>query len=141
MAEFNQDGSIKLPESYRKVILENQDKMKNQRCIKIEKIIVNDFSPKKCMLKITLSDKIADNRFVDTIYGYFRSKADVATKLSKVNEKEFTVEIGTCFRRCSDCSSLIRQLGEFLDGNLIEIKGNCSFEQNRNNFSYEDYFE
>lgn len=140
MIEFNEDGSIKLPARFQQAKDEKEQRMKNSRCIKIKKEIVSDISPKKCVLRLILSDRLYDNRFVETTYGYFRNRAEVPTKLSKVNEKEFEIEIGTCFRRCSDCNSLVGQFREFMDGNCIVEKGSCSFEPNRN-FCYEDYFE
>ena len=65
----------------------------------------------------------------------------VPCKLNIVNEKEFEVEIGTDLRRCTDCCSLVGRYREFLDGNLIEEKGTCTFEGRSRNFSYEDYFD
>lgn len=143
MAEFNPDGSIKLPGFAEKSIKDKENRFSTQRCIKIRKEIVSDRSPKKCVLKILLSDNFKDNSFVQKTYSYFREKAEVPTKLSKINEKEFEVEVGTCFRRCSDCNSLISRFKEFLDGNVIEDKGSCSYEgrSSSNNFCYEDYFD
>ena len=141
MIEFNSDGSIKLPERFAKIKKENKEKMQNQRCIKVRKEILSFSSPKKCELKIVLSDFISDNRFVENIYNFFRENCSVPMKFSKINEKEFSIEIGTDFRRCSDCSSLITRYKEFLDGNLIEEKGSCTYERPMNNFAYEDYFD
>ena len=62
--------------------------------------------------------------------------------LIRLSEKEFKVKIGTCFRRCSDCSSLISRYREFIDWNIIELHGSCTFSQNRgSNFYYEDHFD
>jgi len=63
-----------------------------------------------------------NREFVSRIYGYFKEKAEVPTKLVKVSEKEFDVEIGTCFRRCSDCNSLVSRFRESLDGNIQRKK-------------------
>ena len=71
------------------------------------------------------------------VFNQFKERAEVPSKLSKT-EDSFEIEIGTCFRRCTDCCSLIRQYREFMDGNIIE--DSCNFEQNRN-FCYEDYFD
>ncbi len=136
MIGFNPDGSIKLPEQF----AQKKEKLSSQRCIKIKREIVNDSAPKKCVLHITLSDVIPDNRFIENIYGYFKNRATVPNSIKKINEKEFDVEIGTDFRRCSDCSSLINEYREFLEGNIIEEKGSCTFEGMKKNFCYEDYF-
>ena len=141
MVEFNPDGSIKLPAQFVKNREENKEKLKHQRCIKIKRNIVNFSAPKKCSLIITLSECLNDNRFIENIYNYFKEKASVPNKIKKVNEKHFEVEIGTDFRRCTDCNSLINQYREFLDGNVIEDKGSCQFEGMIKNFSYEDYFD
>lgn len=127
MIEFNPDGSIKLPERLLKKEEENKLKMQCQRCIHIKRNIVRFDSPKKCLLTIKLSDAIPNNRFIQGLYNYFEGKAQVPTKLTKISEKEFEVEIGTDFRRCSDCSSLINSYRDFLDGNVIEDKGNCTY--------------
>jgi fructose-1-phosphate kinase PfkB-like protein len=141
MGLFNADGSLKLPGHMQDKINEKENKMKSQRCVLISKSIISDRSPKKCMLNIKLSQAISDNRFVETTYNYFKDKAEVPSKLVKVNDREFTVEIGTCFRRCSDCNSLVSRFRDFLDGNIIEEKGTCSYEGRAKNFSYEDYFD
>jgi hypothetical protein len=62
--------------------------------------------------------------------------------LIKINEKEFDIEIGTHFKRCSDCTTLVNRYREFMEDSLIIEKGNCTYEPfSSRNFSYEDYFE
>lgn len=139
--EFNPDGSIKLPGHVQQKISENENKMRCQRCIKVSRKIVSFDSPKKCVLNIKLSNMLNDNRFVSNIYNYFKEKAAVPTKIIKINEKEFEVEVGTDFRRCTDCNSLIGRYREYVDGNLIEDKGSCTFEGFKKSFEYEDYFD
>ena len=141
MVEFNPDGSIKLPSQFARAKEENKEKLKSRRCIKVKREVVSFSSPKKCALYITLSEAISDNRFISTIYNYFKENAAVPTKLIKINEKEFKIEVGTDFRRCSDCNSLVNQYREFLDGNMIENKGSCTSEGRKKNFCYEDYFD
>ena len=143
MIEFNPDGSIKLPESLVKHNEEKEYKLKKGRCILFKKEMVNFKSPKKCLVHLRLSDAISDNRFVETTYRYFNETSQVPSKIIKVNEKEFDIEIGTDFRRCSDCNNLISRFREFLEGNVIEEKGNCTYESpiRARNFCYEDYFD
>ena len=141
MYEFNPDGSIKLPEKFVKKQEEDRKKLISQRCIKIKREMVSFTAPKKCVLRIKLSEFFKDDKFVHTIYGYFKNKASVPSSLKKINDKEFEVEIGTDFRRCTDCNSLIKEYREFLDGNIIDEKGNCTFEGFKRNFEYEDYFD
>lgn len=140
MVEFNPDGSLKLPAFLARKKEENKEKMKNQRCLRIQREPVNFTAPKKCLLHLTLSDAFSDNRFVETIYNYFKERANVPTKLKKINEKQFEVEIDTDFKRCTDCLSLINEYRDFLNGNLIEEKGSCTFEGFIKNFTEEDYF-
>ncbi len=139
--EFNPDGSLKLPGHVIEAKRENQEKMLKQRCIRIKRQVVNSFAPKKCALHITLSEYFTDNGFITAIYNYFREKAEVPTKLIKINDREFDVEVETDFKRCSDCNSFVNQLRDFLDDNVIEDKGTCTYKGREGNFSYEDYFE
>ena len=139
--EFNPDGSIKLPGFVQQKVSENENKMRSQRCIKVSRRVVSFDAPKKCVLNIKLSSMINDNRFVSNLYNYFREKAAVPTKIVKINEKEFEVEVGTDFRRCTDCNSLVGRYREYVDGNLIEEKGSCTFEGFKRSFEFEDYFD
>jgi hypothetical protein len=142
MVEFNPDGSLKLPLSVAKAKEEAERKLKSARCLRITQEVLSFKPPKKCVLHLQLSEALADNRFVSTIFQEFNEKAAVPAKLVKINEKEFDIEIGTDFKRCSDCASLIRQYKEFIDGNAIIKKGTCTFEgPGSREFSYEDYFE
>ncbi|MFC1732514.1 hypothetical protein ACFL6I_19595 [candidate division KSB1 bacterium] len=143
MVEFNEDGSLRLPDNVLKKKQEKEDRLKKGKCMLIKKDLVSFTAPKKCILRIRLSDAITDNRFIETTYKYFSENAKVPSKLIKINEKEFDVEIGTDFRRCSDCTELIKRFNEFLYGNIIEEKGNCSYGNSfrKQDFSYEDYFE
>src|SRR3989338_11571209 len=120
MVEFNPDGSIKLAEQFARNKEENKEKLKLRRCIKIKREIVSFSAPKKCVLHITLSEVILDNRFIETIYIYFKNRASVPNNIKKINEKQFDIEIGTDFRRCTDCNSLINEYREFLDGGVID---------------------
>ena len=141
MMQFNPDGSLKLSSKTIQYKKDNEDRLKNSRCMLINQEMVNFSAPKKCILHLKLSDAIKDNRFVETTYNYFKENAAVPTKFIKINEKEFDVEIGTDFKRCSDCANLINRYREFLDGNIIEQKHGCTFEGFKKSFSYEDYFE
>ena len=141
MMEFNPDGSIKLPASLAKKNEDDKQRMQSQRCITVFKDLVSTKAPKKCILHITLSNGLHDSRFVETIYREFKQTASVPSKIRQIDDKNFEVEIGTDFKRCTDCTSLLNKYREFLDQNLIEKKGNCTFEGRRNNFAYEDYFE
>jgi uncharacterized protein with PIN domain len=136
MVEFNPDGSIKIPAS----IAANQErkelKLKKERCILIKKELV-DFKPKKCVLHIKVSEAFEDSDFISAI---FRSlERDTPAKLIKISEREFDIEIGTDFKRCSDCNALVRRFREYLEGNMIEEKGSCT--QKEKDFYYEDYFD
>ena len=141
MIEFNTDGSLKLPAKLARKKEENDNKLKSQRCIRIKREILSFTSPKKCVLRITLSDAFQDDRFVYTLFDEFRQRASVPAKMTKINDKEFEVEIGTDFKRCTDCNALINLYREFLCGNLIDEKGGCTFEGFKRSFSDEDYFE
>jgi hypothetical protein len=141
MVEFNPDGSIKLPENMARGKAEKEQKLKSQRCVLFKKEIVSVRPPKKCILHLRISDAFPDSSFVEKLYSYFKEKAEVPTKINRLNEKEFDIEIGTCFSRCSDCTSLIKRFRDFLDGNVIEDKGSCSYERKSKEFCFEDYFD
>lgn len=141
MMEFNPDGSLKLPGNLLRRKEEDKQRMISQRCIKIRRDVVSTFAPKNCVLHITLSDAIFDSKFIYTLYAYFNQSAQTPNVLRKVDEKNFDVEIGSDFRRCSDCVSLINKYREFLNQNIIEEKGACSYEGRQTNFSYEDHFD
>jgi hypothetical protein len=139
--QFNPDGSLKLSSKTLQQRKDDEDRMRYKKCVLIRKEVVNFSAPKKCVLHLKLSDALIDSRFVETIYNYFKENAAVPSRFIKVNEKEFDIEIGTDFRRCSDCTNLVNKYREFLDGDIIEQKGSCTFSGFRNNFSYEDHFE
>ncbi|HLC50623.1 MAG TPA: hypothetical protein VJI97_04315 [Candidatus Nanoarchaeia archaeon] len=142
MIEFNPDGSIKIPDFMQKRIQENQDKFSNNPCILIKKEVVNFTAPKKCVLHMKISDKIHSSEFVDAAFRQIREASSVPLKINKLNEKEFEIEVGTHFKRCSDCTNLIRKYKEIMHGNLIEEKGNCTYSGfASNSFFYEDHFE
>jgi hypothetical protein len=134
MIQFNPDGSIKLPGEFARKKEQDALQMKTQRCIKVTRSLESNYPPKRCRLRITLSDAFTDDRFIHTIYGYFQNRSSVPSKLTKLSEKEFEVEIGSDFKRCTDCNSLVNELREFLDGKLVEEKGTCSFNNQRNYF-------
>ena len=142
MIEFNPDGSIKMPGKMAAHKAKQNNKMLNTNCMRIRKEVISVRPPKSCALHITLSDKITNSMFVDNIYSYFSKNSEVPSKLIKIGPKEFKVEIGTSFRRCQDCSTLISRFREFMHSNIIENDGNCSYSQRRRqNFNYEDYFD
>jgi len=141
MFQFNPDGSLKLSSNTLKKRQDDEDRMKRARCLRIHKEMVNFSAPKRCLLHIKLSDAITDNRFIEMTHKYFKEQAETPTKVLKINEKEFDIEIGTNFRRCSDCTTLVNRFKEFMDGMVIEEKGNCTYEGLNRNFCYEDYFE
>jgi len=140
LIEFNKDGSLKLPEHLARKKQDEKYRLQKGRCVLIKKELISEKSPKKCSLHIQLSEAFSDTSFVDMIYKYFNESCEVPSKLIRLNDKEFDVEIGTCFSRCRDCSSLVARFREHLDGNVIEDKGSCSFEGRKQSFSYEDYF-
>lgn len=141
MMEFNADGSLKLPGNLQRKKEDDLQKLKTGRFIKIRRNVVSTYAPKKCILHITLSDSINDSKFIYSLYTYFNQSATTPNILRKIDDKNFEVEIGSEFRRCTECNSLINKYREFLNGNIIDEKGACAFEGRQKNFSYEDYFD
>ncbi|MCF7860944.1 hypothetical protein K9M79_01770 [Candidatus Woesearchaeota archaeon] len=128
MFEFNPDGSLKLPGRLQAKKDKDLARLKSQRCVKFKRDIISFDAPKKCRLSLTVSEAFPDHRFVITTYNYFLEKASVETKITKVGDREYEIEIDTHLRRCTDCCSLINRFRDFLDGNIIDEKGNCPFE-------------
>ncbi len=139
MYEFNPDGSIKLPENLAKKNENMQNRMRNTKCIQIEKRVVSFTSPKKCNLSLTLSDKIYDFSFIENVFKYFLNRAETQFKLNKISNKEFEIEVGTSFKRCSECNQLVVRLRNAVDFNIFEKEGTCTSKKKE--FCYEDYFE
>ncbi|MBW3004711.1 hypothetical protein KY310_02680, partial [Candidatus Woesearchaeota archaeon] len=123
MVEFNEDGSIKIPGSIAANIARKELKLKREKCILIKKEFL-DFKPKKCVLHIKVSEAFADAGFVSSIFHSLQ--LDTPVKLIKLNEREYDIEVGTDFKRCSDCNHISRRFREYLEGNMIEEKGSCT---------------
>ncbi len=141
MIEFNPDGSIKMPGRLAHLKQKEDRLMSEVNCMKVRKEIVSEKSPKSCMLHFTISEKTPDTRFVDTIYNEWARTKDTPARLLRDSNKEFRVIIGTDFKRCQDCTSLIRRYHNFIR-NLIEKDGSCSYKKNmQSRFCYEDYFD
>ena len=136
MVEFNPDGSIKIPSSIAANLERKKLKLKREKCILIKKEFL-DFKPKKCVLHIKVSEAFENSNFVSAIFHSLQ--LDTPVKLVKINEQEYDIEIGTDFKRCSDCNTISRRFREYLEGNMIEEKGSCPKKEK--NFYYEDYFE
>jgi len=136
MVEFNPDGSIKIPGSLAANLARKELKLKREKCILIKKEFL-DFKPKKCVLHIKVSEAFENSNFVSAIFHSLQ--LDTPVKLVKINEQEYDIEIGTDFKRCSDCNIISRRFREYLEGNMIEEKGSCPKKEK--NFYYEDYFE
>ncbi len=141
MIQFNPDGSIKLPEKVAKKKAVDKSRMTHAHCMEIKKEIVSVKAPKSCKLYITLSQKITDLKFFHNIYKEFRNSAQVPSKLIMITPREYQIEIGTAFTRCSDCTNLIKRYKEHMNGNIIEIRGGCEYGRPRASFSFEDYFD
>ena len=139
MMEFNPDGSLKIGGVLAREKEEKNAKFMNERCIRIEKELVREAAPKKCILHIKLSDKLNNEGFVERIHSVFAGESEVLTKLHKISDKEYEIEVGTCLRRCTDCNNLIGRFRGALNGNIIEEKGSCTHEKRE--FAYEDYFD
>ncbi len=139
MIEFNPDGSIKLPGS----IAEEKDKknyrMRSTRCASVRKELVSKYPPKTCKLHVKLSERINDPKWIELAFDKFRTNAETPVKVVKIDDKEYDIEIGSNFRRCSECNMLVGRLRDILDGNVIVDKGSCTFKERE--FCYEDYFE
>ncbi len=139
MIEFNPDGSLKIPPWMTQAKNDEHKILTNPFGMRIVKEVIRYESPKVCHLHITLSPHARTAASVQTITNDFKQHAQTPIKLTEKADKELTIEIGTSFRRCSECTSLIGRFRENAEENLILKKGNCPYEQH--SFSNEDYFE
>lgn len=138
MVEFNADGSIRLPGVLQQNKDKNEHRMKSTRCLKIRKEAVSTYAPKKCVLYLELSTLLPNN-FVEQQHNFFKLKSETKTVLTKIDEKNFEIEIHSDFKRCSECRQLVSRYREFMDGSVIEDKGTCTLKERA--FAYEDHFD
>lgn len=122
MMEFNADGSLKLPGGY----------VKQAKRINIRKDIISEFAPKKCIVSIT-----GEKQKIGMVLSMF--KCDTPIKKTETSEG-FDVEIGSDFKRCSDCKSLSYKLSASVNGNCNIDKGTCTAKGIHPQFCEEDYF-
>jgi len=138
MVEFNPDGSLKVPQWMAQAKKDEDKILASPFGMRVVKEVIRYESPKLCNVHLTLSPHVSSAAFVQTITSDFKQHAQTPIKLVQKADKEFTVEVGTSFRRCSECTSLIGRFRENANGNLLLKKGNCPYEQR--SFSDEDYF-
>ena len=134
--QFNPDGSVKLPVAIQQAPADADRRMATTRCLNVKKEVMTPH--KRCTLHVKLSPLVSGD-VVEKLHSYFKSQSETPTKIQKLNDKEYLIEIGEGFRRCSDCSSFVGRMREFMDGNVILDKGNCTYEPR--SFSYDDHFD
>lgn len=139
MIQFNPDGSIKLPDYVAEEKNKKQYRMEKTRCAHVRKEVVNTYPPKSCKLHIKLSKMITNVDMIENAFNTFRINAETPCRIIKIEDKEYHIEVGTNFRRCSECNQLIGRLRDILDGNVILDKGSCTLKERE--FCYEDHFE
>lgn len=128
MVEFNSDGSIKLPSKLMGKKAETDRRMKSTMCVKIEKEVISEKSPKQCILHLTLSDAFTDGTVVEKAFYYFQRDSETPVKLIKKSTRNWDIEIGTSLKRCNDCFEIINRFKSYLEDNVIIDKGTCYFE-------------
>ena len=122
--EFNADGSLKLPGGYEKKV----------RKINIRKDVISEYAPKKCMLAVT-----GDKNRISIVLQMF--KCDTPLKKTETEtENGFDIEVGSDFRRCSDCKNLSYKLSAIVNGDCNIDKGTCTAKGEHQKFCEEDYF-
>ena len=120
--EFNPDGSIKLPSKFAK-----QAKKMN-----IRKDIISEYAPKSCRMSIA-----GDKQKIIWVLSRF----ECDTPIKKVETDDgFDVEIGSDFKRCSDCKNLSYRLSASVNGDSSIDIGTCTAKGVHPQFCEEDYF-
>ncbi len=137
---FNPDGSIRMPMALQQARDQHENKMRTGRCVMVRKEVMRTSAPKLCYLHLTMSEPMRGDLLIERLHAAFRAgTSETPTKLRKINDREYVLEVGTAFRRCSDCGSFIGKLREALDGNVVLDRGNCTYEPR--SFSFDDHFE
>jgi hypothetical protein len=139
MIEFNNDGSIRLPGNILDEKRKKDYRMASTRCARIRKEVVSSYAPKKCILHVTLSDAIKDGQYMESAFNRLKAGFETPVKLIPGVEKEYHFEIGTNFKRCSECNKILAMITEMFDGNIILDKGSCTLKERE--FCYEDHFD
>jgi len=140
-AQFNPDGSIKLPGWMQQARADDANRMKVGRCLRVLKEVVRTNAPKECVMHLTLSEKMANDQLIESVYKRATSRMETPMKFER-NGNDIKITVGTAFKRCQECTQLIGALKDYVAGNLILEKGNCTYDQHKGrNFSFEDHFE
>ena len=126
--QFNPDGSLRLPGSAQARQDNEMNKMKTGKSVLVTRTVLSYDAPKKCLIELKLSDAITETKFVEMFYEIYKQEISTPTKLRRLSDKEFELEVGTDFKRCQDCNKFIGHFRETFPGNLIDKKGNCTYK-------------
>jgi hypothetical protein len=120
--EFNPDGSIKVPGMF----------VKQPKSMNIRKDVVSEFAPKKCLLSIK-----GEKNYVLFVLSRFTCE----TPIKMIDNSDgIDIEIGSDFKRCSDCKNLTYKLSASVKGDCSIDLGTCTAKGSQQKFSDEDYF-
>jgi hypothetical protein len=120
--EFNPDGSLKIPEKFKTPL----------KRLNIRKDILSEYAPKKCRIHVT-----GEPNLVEKIICGFQCETPI--KLSAYEDRH-EIEIGSDFKRCSDCRELVYKLSAIVQGDCHIDNGTCTAKGIQQKFCYEDYF-
>ncbi|MBU2637671.1 MAG: hypothetical protein KJ955_01740 [Nanoarchaeota archaeon] len=124
--EFNEDGSIKLPELITKQKEENKKIFQNEPSIKIIRNQISSVRPLDCELKLHASDKLGNFEMIGGLFreaeGKFRHMANLSIK--RVDGKMFIIRIISGQYRCDWCHKFRELLKNEFDSRVID-EGSC----------------
>ena len=125
--EFNDDGSIKLPDSIAKRREENERIFREEPSIKVTKNQISTKTPPMCELLIEGSPKLIEPQKIASSFNKARGKFRHMSQLSltKMNRLTYKVKIISGNYRCSWCENFRNYLEEELKVPVIN-KGSCS---------------
>ncbi|MBW3003106.1 hypothetical protein KY337_00960, partial [Candidatus Woesearchaeota archaeon] len=102
-----------------------------------EREVVSTFAPKKCRLTI----KGVDEHALENVFFHANRASQTPMKFIKIDRNEFHIEIGSDFKRCSDCNSFVSRLRTALNTSILDKRTTCTMKEREREFCYEDYFD
>ena len=131
--EFNQDGSLKLPEEEIKRRENKKQIFQDESAIKITRFQISSTTPLNCELTLHASNKLKEPEKIKQIFEKAKGKFKHMSELSilKIDDKEYKVKIISGRFRCSWCENFRNFLEEELDTKIIN-QGSCLFYSSSN---------
>lgn len=124
--EFNDDGSLKVPEGRVKELVDDEKIFKNEPSIIITKNQISMENPARCELIIELSKNVEKPERIKGVFnlctGKFKHMAQLV--MSDVKENKYKVSIVSGQYRCSWCTNFMDFIAKEMDVKILG-RGSC----------------